>query len=189
MIIERPLLGHVDIQTPDYRAMGFTLGLSRLGDLLGDGTTGQVWRSLIHDATELQIKRGFIRSGLGLRTDVGLMTFTIQDSDPLHGGEFQPGQHVRAVALIGDEPRPLFTGKVADISGAYPLNKSTGELRPRTTITVADAVSIHTQTPRYGAKPPAGLETFEERIARLESSSRSPIEVPPLADPREVYAF
>lgn len=189
-IIERPLLPHIDIQTPDYARMGFVLGLSRVGDLLGEEGTPEAWRTWIRNATGITIKRGFVRRGVGLRTDVGIMTFTLKnDQDPMTGGAFQPGQIVRAVQLTDDGPMPLFTGTITDIGAAYPLDKHAGGIRTETIVTVSDAVLAHTQTMRYGVRIPSGVETFEERITRLEASSRVPVAVPPIGDPREVYAF
>lgn len=49
-------------------------------------------------ATRCSITRGGSRTGLGIKTDVGLMSFTLHnDQDPLSGGVFEPGQIVRAV--------------------------------------------------------------------------------------------
>lgn len=51
------------------------------------------------DATNLTFRRGGSRTGVGVKTDVGLMSFTLHNAeDPLSGGTIQPGQVVRAVA-------------------------------------------------------------------------------------------
>ena len=202
-VIERALLPHIDIQTPDYASMGFVLGLSRLGDKLGantDAGTGAFvlgvnilgdtfgeppapvsrWLTWIRNATEITIKRGFVRRGIGLRTDVGIMTFTLKnDQDPLTGGTFAPGQLVRAVQQTFIGPRALFTGTVTDVRATYVLDKQSGDLTTGTIVTVSDAVLTHSQTMRYGVRISSGSEIFEERIARLEATSRVPLAVPP----------
>lgn len=49
-------------------------------------------------STRCSILRGGTRTGLGIKTDVGRMTFTLHnDEDPLNGGTFKIGQTVRAV--------------------------------------------------------------------------------------------
>ena len=203
-VTERPLLPHVDIQTPDYDSMGFILGLSRLGDklgtdpdytkmgfilgvsLLGDRFAEppqpvSQWRTWIRDATQIRIKRGFVRRGIGLRTDVGIMTFTILGHDPMRDARFQIGQTLRAVQhAFGGQDAPLFTGTITDVSGTYVLDKQTGELALGTVVTASDAVREHTQTKRYGVRiSGSGSEIFEDRIARLEATARTPILVPP----------
>lgn len=210
-ILERPLLPHLDIQSPDYASMGFVLGLSRLGEKLGEDTDHGAgafvlgvnrlgdtlgeppipvsrWRTWIRHATDITIKRGFVRRGIGLRTDVGIMTFTLRgDQDPLNGGTFAPGQIVRVVQHTFLGPRPLFTGTISDVRGTYVLDKQTGEMVTGTIVTASDAVLTHTQTMRYGVRIPSGSETFEERIGRLEATSRVPVAVPPLDTPEGDY--
>lgn len=211
-VTERPLLPHVDIRTPDYEAMGFILGLSRLGDLfgpdpdytkmgfiLGVSVLGDRfaeppvpvsrWRTWIRNATDIRIKRGFVRRGIGLRTDVGIMTFTLHnDQDPMRGGAFQPGQIVRAVQhAFGGKEAALFTGTVTDVKGTYVLDKQTGDLVRGTVVTASDAVLTHTQTKRYGVRVTGGSEIFEDRIARLEATSRIPVLVPPKMNDQGAY--
>lgn len=167
---ERPIFGRVELQ--------------RL-------TAGN-WATLgIADATALTIRRGGTRTGLGVKTDVGLMSFQLLDAhDPIQGGNISPAQEVRAVSIAhGDTLPPIFTGRVVDVAAAYPLNKSTGKIRPRTTVTVADAVQVHGTTPRYGVTIASGFETFEARITRLASSALAPIDPPVEGAPREVYAL
>lgn len=170
MILEKPLLGILELQSI-VRGEWVTLGLAA--------------------ATALSIRRGGTRSGsgVGVRTDVGLMTFTLLDvRDPLRSDGLTPGQDVRCV-MVDQEQHPLFTGRISDIAADYPLNKTNGTMRSRTTITVADAVQIHATTPRYGVRIATGYETFESRISRLASSALAPIEPPLEGAPREVYAF
>lgn len=168
-IIERPLSGWVQLQRLDE---------------------GQPPISIDH-ATNIRIRRGGNRSGLGIQTDVGLMTFRLyNDEDPMADGTFQPGQAIQAVTTAGGPPVPIFTGRVVDVDSAYPLNKQTGQRRTFTTITVADAVNVHTSTPRYGVTVPMpGYETFEARIQRLAGSAQAPIVAPSVGGPREVYAL
>lgn len=153
--------------------------------------TGVVPVSINH-ATNLRIRRGGSRSGLGIQTDVGLMSFRLyNDEDPMNAGTYQPGQTIRALATpdVG-APVAIFTGRVVDVDSSYPLNKQTGERRTYTTITVADAVKVHTTTPRYGVVVPApGFETFEDRIQRLSASAQAAIVAPTVGGPREVYAL
>lgn len=60
--------------------------------------------NFIQNATQVSYRRGGARSGIGTKTDVGLMTFTLHnDEDPLNGGTFQPGQEVR---LVGGQITP-----------------------------------------------------------------------------------
>ncbi|QBI97326.1 minor tail protein [Microbacterium phage TimoTea] len=153
-------------------------------------TTAPGYGELAH-GTNLTIRRGGARTGLGLKTDVGLMTFQLLDSeDPMRGGTFQPGQDLRAVSRdLNGQLRELFTGRVVDVAASYPLNKATGRQRVVTTVTVADAVKTHGETPRYGVAIPTGFETFEARISRLAGSALAPIEAPTEGAPREVYAF
>lgn len=142
-------------------------------------------------ATNLTIRRGGARTGLGLKTDVGLATFQLLNAeDPMQGGTFQPGQEVRAVSRdLAGQLVELFSGRVVDVASSYPFNKSTGRQRAVTTVTVADAVKTHGETPRYGVAIPTGFETFEARISRLAGSALAPIEAPAQGAPREVYAF
>ena len=54
---------------------------------------------LVPDALGLLIRRGGVRDGLGVRTDVGLATFRLLDAqDPMDGGTLAPGQPVRILA-------------------------------------------------------------------------------------------
>lgn len=56
-------------------------------------------------ATNVSIRRGGVRDGLGIKTDVGLMNFTLHnDEDPLDGGTIEPGQIIQAVAGDGYIP-------------------------------------------------------------------------------------
>ncbi|QTX04109.1 hypothetical protein [Agromyces archimandritae] len=323
MIIERPLLGRVDIQALE----------------------ADEWVTYLPNATGVTIRRGGARDGLGVRTDVGLLTFTLRDAqDPLAGGTFVPGQQVRALtgyvpaydvahpaglvydaggfdalpegtvdldgwtpvapatieiypwgvtsgqksltvrgaggiahrplsglvpgvqytlaasvinvnegwtqAMLGvaelanptvlatvpyEEPawmaytfiasaethtlqlastgsvwvtwddvtvtasawtehvpeqaELLFTGRIADIGAAYPMDKASGRVHSLATVTAADAVGRHTTTPRSGALVDGGFETFEARIARLAASAQEPVDAPAIGAPREVYAF
>ncbi len=145
----------------------------------------------IANATNMTLRRGSARTGLGLKTDVGIMTFELLDAeDPMQGGTFQPGQEIRAVSEdLAGELVEIFTGRVLDVGSRYPLNKSTGRQRAITTITVTDAVKVHAETPRYGVTIAAGFETFESRISRLAGSALAPIEPPVEGAPREVYVF
>ena len=142
-------------------------------------------------ATRITARRGGARTGLGVKTDVGLLTFELLDSeDPMRGGTFQPGQEVRAVSRDrAGNLADLFTGRVVDVASAYPLNKSTGRQRTVTTVTVADAVKVHGETPRYGVTIAERFETFESRIKRLAGSALAPIDPPVEGAPREVYAL
>ncbi|UVK59385.1 minor tail protein [Microbacterium phage MrGreen] len=143
------------------------------------------------DALQLTIKRGGSRQSVGVKTDVGLMTFQLLNAeDPMAGGTFAPGQEVRGISRNqAGGLSELFTGRVVDVAAGYPLNKSNGRQRAVTTITVADAVKTHGETPRYGVAIPTGFETFESRISRLAGSALAPIEAPAQGAPREVYAF
>lgn len=59
------------------------------------------WVPYIADATSCSIRRGGSRSGLGIKTDVGTMSFTLHNAeDPLNGGAFKSGQTVRAVSAV-----------------------------------------------------------------------------------------
>lgn len=142
-------------------------------------------------ATSMTIRRGGARTGLGLKTDVGLMTFQLLNAeDPMRGGTFQPGQEIRAVSRdLAGRMVELFTGRVVDVAGGYPLDKSNGRQRAVTTVTVADAVKTHGETPRYGVSIATGFETFESRVGRLASSALAPIEAPAEGAPRKVYAL
>ena len=166
-VIERPLFGRVEIQ----RVEG-----------------GQTFLAA---ATSCTIRRGGARTGLGLKTDVGLTTFQLLNAeDPMRGGTFQPGQEIRVLSRdLAGELSELFSGRVVDVAGGYPLNKSNGRQRTVTTVTVADAVKTHGETPRYGVAIPTGFETFEARVSRLAGSALAPIEAPAEGAPREVYAF
>lgn len=140
----------------------------------------------VESATNVSIKRGGARMGIGVKTDVGICTFTLHnDEDPLDGGTLDIGQTV-VVAASGT---PIFTGRIVDITAAYPLVKATGEERTTVQVTVADAVSIHGSTMRYGVQIAEGFETFESRINRLASSALAPIEPPVEGAPKEVYSF
>ncbi|WYA78709.1 minor tail protein [Exiguobacterium phage phiExGM16] len=145
----------------------------------------------IRRARSVTFRRGAARSALGLKTDVGILSFELIDSqDPMRGGVFQPGDEIVCISLDRDENMSqLFTGRVTDVAGTYPLNKATGTMRAITTVTVADAVKVHGETPRYGVSIPAGFETYEARISRLSSSALAPVEAPTEGTPREVYVF
>ncbi|AVR56163.1 minor tail protein [Microbacterium phage Naby] len=164
-ITERPLFGHVEIQ--------------RGAD------------EFLADALSVSIRRGGARTGLGIKTDVGICTFDLLDAEnPMAGGTFAPGQEIRVVSRDrAGELVELFTGRVVDVAAAYPMNKSTGKLRTVTRITAADAVKVHGETPRYGVTIAAGFETFEARISRLAGSALAPVTAPVEGAPREVYAL
>lgn len=186
MIIERPLHSHVDAETPDFDAMGFVLDMSLLGDSLGSGEIIQAWRSHIEDSTLIHIFRGGTRTGLGLRTDVGLATIVLYNAeDPLDGSTLSPGQAIR----ITSDGEAIFTARIADIASSYRRSPTRGDLTPVVEITANDAVAIHASTMRFGARPPLGYETFEERIQRLLPTARTAVEAPPVNEPVEVYAF
>lgn len=140
---------------------------------------------------QMTIRRGGSRTGLGLKIDVGLLTFSLLNSeDPIDGGSIQPGHQIRAVSVdAADELRELFTGRVVDIASTYPLNKATGEQRADVSVTVADAVKTHVETPRYGVSIVGDFETFEARIARLEESALAAVDAPTVGAPRTVYAL
>jgi hypothetical protein len=169
MIGEVALSGHVDIQYLD---------------------TSDVWQSLTPEATGATIRRGGVRAGLSTKTDVGLCTFTLHNSeDPMDGGSLQPGMSVRVMSLEGDLS-PIFTGRIAHLNSVYPMDKSSGVSRSSVLVTVADAVQVHTSTPRNGVTVASPFyETFEARIGRLEGSANAAVEVPVVGAPREVYAF
>lgn len=143
------------------------------------------------DALSITARRGGSRTALGIRTDVGIMTFDVLDAeDPMRGGTFQPGQSVRAVSRDrAGGMAELFTGRVVDVAAAYPMNKSTGRQRTVTRVTVADAVKVHGETPRYGVQLAGGFETFEARVQRLAGSALAAVEPPAEGAPREVYAL
>lgn len=164
-ITERPLFGTVEI--------------------LRDTT------DLIGNATNVTLRRGGARTGLGLKTDVGILTFSLLNAeDPMSGGTLQPGQQIVARSLdAAGQPAELFTGRVVDVSSTYPIDKGNGEQRAVVVVTVADAVKVHVETPRYGVSIPSGFETFEARIGRLAGSALAPIEPPVEGAPREVYVF
>lgn len=84
MINERPLFGKVEIEAWD--------------------AVEEEWIPWLANAKWLTVKRGGQRDGLGIKTDVGLLTFQLLDTqDPLDGGTFYPGQPVRVMSL-GDVP-------------------------------------------------------------------------------------
>jgi len=146
-----------------------------------------VWDDLVPDALGLLIRRGGVRDGLGVRTDVGLATFRLLDAqDPMDEGTLAPGQTVQ---VLCDE-EPIFTGRIAHLNSRYPLNKQTGQSRTYVEVTVADAVQIHGSTMRYGVDLGEDTnETFEERIERLEASAKAPVEVPEVGGPIVRYAL
>lgn len=164
-VIERPLFGAVEIVR---------------------GTD-----EFIRNATNLTFRRGGVRTGVGVKTDVGIMQFQLLNAeDPLQGGTFEPGQLVQARSRnLAGELVELFTGRVVDVASSYPLNKATGRQRVVVVVTVADAVKVHGETPRYGVTIAEGFETFEARISRLAGSALAPIEPPVEGAPREVYVF
>lgn len=164
-VTERPLFGTVEILRDDTE--------------------------LIANATNVSARRGGARTGLGLKTDVGLMQFALLNAqDPMAGGTIQPGQSITLQSLGGDDQlHELFTGRVVDVASSYPIDKGNGEQRAVVIVTVADAVKVHVETPRYGVTIPAGFETFESRITRLAGSALAPIEAPTEGAPREVYVF
>jgi hypothetical protein len=168
VINETALFGQVDVQ------VAFSSG---------------VWTTVIPESTGLSMRRGGTRAGLGVKTDVGICTFTLLNAqDPVSGGMLRPGQDVRVIAPTA--LTPIFTGKIVDIAAAYPLDKATGVSRSVVQVTVADAVRIHATTPRFGAVINTPFfETFEARIARLALSAQAPIEVPAISPDVERYAL
>lgn len=187
MIRETALFGTLDIQTPNYAAMGFVLGVSKLGDSMAKASGASDWTSWTGRALRVNIVRGGVRTGLGIKTDVGFLTFTLRNrQDPMAGGTFAHGQRIRLVA----SGVPVFTGNIIDVSASYPLDKSDGSITPLVTVTAADAVKTHVGTMRYGVRLVGnGNETFESRIARLAETSRTPIVPPSQGAPQEVYAL
>lgn len=164
-LTERPLAGAIEIRRGTDEFLANALGVS--------------------------IRRGGARTGLGIKTDVGLATFDLLDAeDPMRGGTFEPNQEIRIMSRNrAGQLSELFTGRVVDVAAAYPMNKGTGKLRTVTRVTVSDAVKKHVETTRYGVSIPTGFETFESRISRLAGSSTAPIEPPVEGAPREVYAL
>lgn len=178
MITERPILERFSVHvTVDRYGAG----------VYGEGVFGEVVaEDLAPYLTGVRIRRGGTRNALGIKTDVGLMTLTLRNVyDPLSGGHLFPGMSVTA-AIDGIS---VFTGSIASVESDYPMDKRTGRAASVVTVTVADAVSEHTKTPRYGVRTEAGFETFEDRINRLATSARTPVDAPELNAPREVYAL
>lgn len=178
MILERPLLNRLSVRVPLSAYGAGIYGASAFGEDIVD--------DLVPFLTEIRVRRGGERDGLGVKADVGLMTLTMNDLyDPLTSPFLAPQQ---PVSLTVDNA-VIFTGVIASLGAAYPLDKQTGTYRTVTTVTVADAVADHGKTPRYGVRAPEGYETFEDRIARLAVSARTPVEAPTRYAPREVYAL
>lgn len=178
-VLEHALLDDVEILAP---------GASLYGDnTYGEGVYGNGPAvNLTPFALHIRIRRGGTRDGLAIKTDVGLMTFTLKNAqDPLDDGHLEPGQILEAHS----NGQPIFTGRIAHIDTSYPMDKTTGTSRALTTVTVADAVKIHATTPRYGVQTAEGYETFEDRIARLEGSADAPVDAPTTGQPRVVYAL
>lgn len=193
MITETPLLDRLDLQ-------------------YWNGTT---WVSVIGTCTGVKAVRGGNTDGVGIKTDVGLLTFVFfNDQDPLIGSPLTPGKGMRVwvrptaeeIAYQASDGVPatgfaLFTGFVLDVASSYPLNKATNTERTFVTVTAVDAVSLHTQTKRAfvegrGTTAPAGSNliwrpqtTWEERIAKLAPSAQAPVVVPEVRTWRVVYAF
>lgn len=199
MIIEKPLLGTIDVQVPDFANQGFVLGRSRLGDKLVDSGSAESWKTLIPNATAVSIRRGGTLKGLVQETDVGLLSVTLLNTeDPLAGSLLRRGDEVRVSMTLLGISYPLFTGNILDIRAKYPLNKSTGEEKAVITIDVADAVQVHTNTTRNGVRgsdaesPASGGkygETFEARITRLANTSRVPLAIPDTPAEKVVWAL
>lgn len=194
LIVRKLIMAKVDAlgdEAPPYFSGGTANDENNTYSYIGDAGRSHSehvgYQSLTEHATALTIRRGGSRSGLGIKTDVGLMNFRLfNDQDPLDGGTLRPGQSLRAMV----DGSPIFTGRIAEMDAVYPLNKNTGEQRAFTSVTVADAVKVHATTPRYGAMIGAPFyETFEARIARLATSALAPIDAPAPGAPREVYSF
>lgn len=159
--------------------------------LLGSVRIMRASSELIANATNVSARRGSSRTGLGLKTDVGLMSFTLLNAeDPLAGGTIEPGQIITLESVgAANAMSQLFTGRVVDVASRYPLDKSTGAQSAIVMVTVADAVKVHVETPRYGVSVPANFETFEARLGRLAATSLAPIAAPIQGAARGVYAF
>lgn len=146
------------------------------------------WLTYISDATNVSITRGASVKGLVQETDIGIMSFTLLDSeDPMNGGTLVPGDDVRAVAVVGTITRPIFTGTLWDVEARYELDKNTGQYRNYNRFTATDAVAVHEKTQRNGVRgtteenPLLGAftETFEDRIERLTETSTVPVNIDP----------
>ncbi|MBD8466786.1 hypothetical protein IFU30_10955 [Plantibacter sp. CFBP 8798] len=93
------------------------------------------------------------------------------------------------IEMLPQEPSAVFTGRLADLTQRNELDKDTGDVRTFTTVLVTDAVSIHANTPRYGAvtENGSGFEVWENRINRLAASAQAPVYVPKEQAERGIY--
>lgn len=187
MISEGPVLPlvRVEILTPTG---GFILGRSRLDvDNLGDGDEELQWADYLAVARVVNIKRGGKRSGIVSTMAVGTLNMTLVNAgDPSDDPAMTPNTPIRLRSVAGVV---IYTGVVQDIDLTYELRKETGEMNTFVTITAADAVQQHANTPRYGAIAPEGYERWEARIARLSLSSQAPVNPPQVDEPTLRYAL
>lgn len=84
------------------------------------------------------------------------------------------------IEQLPQEPDAVFTGRLTDLTQSNELDKTTGTARTFTTLFATDAVSVHANTPRYGAVTDGGggFEVWENRMNRLAASAQAPVEVP-----------
>lgn len=111
------------------------------------------WVPYIADATRCSVRRGGSRSGLGIKTDVGLMSFTLHNAqDPLNGGAFKSGQTVRAtVRDIVVHPEVGHFEPGPDIITGY---------QPVVTVPAADVYSYGFESYAETTTPALGVFTF-----------------------------
>lgn len=183
VVLERPLRERVSLEAFVVNANPVVLDTSWLGaGYLGADGEDITWTEYADQLLSVNIIRGGRREGITVRNQPGMLTVALRDFeiDPF-APAFVAGQPVRFSAVDGDERHLLFTGTVRDITTEW-LRTAGRRPIPVTTIVAVDAVVQHDATTRYGAMPPAGQETFAERITRLTSTAIAPIEIPDDAD-------
>jgi hypothetical protein len=180
VIIERPLRDRLRVEVLDP-ATPFVLDMSLLNDgVLGETGAAALWTDYAGQATSIVIQRGAAREGLLPQQRPGLATVTLYDWHELDPSApvFAANRQLRVTLLTGSGTYELFRGKLREAGLVYVQPRPGAAHVPVTTLTIVDAVADHDQITRYGALPPAGSETFGQRIRRLRASAATPIELP-----------
>lgn len=178
IIIERPIRAHVAVEVFSNWSSPFTLDYSTLGTAkLGTATDAPIWTDWTDHVISITTHRGGAQDGITIRNEVGLLTVTLRGIGfDVVRPDFYAGQQIRLFYVNGTTQHPLFTGQIRDLDKQIVLINNTRT--PVVQIVAVDAVAEHNAVTRYGAMPPAGTETFPERIARLTTSATAVIEQP-----------
>lgn len=180
MIRERAVRPHVALETFQASTNPFVLGSGRLGATkLRPAGTEIVWTDWADKLLNVNMRRGGKVTDAAHRNEVGTLEVTLRDvALDVYNPEFVAGQKIRLVLINGTQRHDLFTGEIREFDTKQ-LRMGAGK-RPVDVVQLSavDKVKDHNDTTRYGAMPDGGVDTFAERIARLQRTAPGVLAIP-----------